>query len=57
MSTVMRTLRSGHVIIEEYMAGEEVSVEIVVYKGEVHILAVTDKSTLRKALFRGDRSC
>lgn len=43
--------RSGHVIIEEYMAGEEVSVEIVVYKGEVHILAVTDKSTLGKPYF------
>lgn len=43
--------RSGHVIIEEYMAGEEVSVEIVVYKGEAHILAVTDKSTLGKPYF------
>lgn len=43
--------RSGHVIIEEYMEGEEVSVEIVVYKGDVHILAVTDKSTLGKPYF------
>lgn len=43
--------RSGHVIIEEYMAGQEVSVEIVVYKGNVHILAVTDKSTLGKPYF------
>lgn len=43
--------RSGHVIIEEYMEGQEVSVEIVVYKGEVHILAVTDKLTLGKPYF------
>lgn len=43
--------RSGHVIIEEYMEGEEVSVEIIVYKGEVHILAVTDKLTLGKPYF------
>lgn len=43
--------RSGHVIIEEYMTGEEVSVEIIVYKGEVHILAITDKSTLGKPYF------
>lgn len=42
---------SGHVIIEEYMEGEEVSVEIIVYKGEVHILAVTDKLTLGKPFF------
>lgn len=43
--------RSGHVIIEEYMEGEEVSVEIIVYKGVVHILAVTDKTTLGKPYF------
>lgn len=43
--------RSGQVIIEEYMEGQEVSVEIVVYKGDVHILAVTDKLTLGKPYF------
>ncbi len=37
--------RSGTVIVEEYMIGREVSVEIIVYHGEVHILAVTDKLT------------
>lgn len=43
--------RSGHVIIEEYMEGEEVSVEIIVYKSHVHILAITDKLTLGKPYF------
>ena len=37
--------RSGSVIIEEYMTGNEVSVEIIVYKGNVHILSITDKLT------------
>lgn len=37
--------RSGHVIVEEYMKGQEVSVEVVVYHGVPHILAVTDKLT------------
>ena len=36
---------SGDVIVEEYMAGQEVSVEIIVYHGNVHVLAVTDKLT------------
>ena len=36
---------SGDVIVEEYMAGKEVSVEIIVYHGDVHVLAVTDKLT------------
>ena len=36
---------SGDVIVEEYMAGQEVSVEIIVYHGTVHVLAVTDKLT------------
>jgi len=42
---------SGHVIIEEYMEGQEVSVEIIVYHGEVHILAVTDKLTQGRPYF------
>jgi biotin carboxylase len=37
--------RSGAVIIEEYLSGIEVSVEIMVVQGTVHILAVTDKLT------------
>lgn len=43
--------RCGNVIIEEYMDGPEVSVEIIVYKGNVHILAITDKLTLGKPYF------
>ena len=42
---------SGDVIIEEYMEGQEVSVEIIVYQGIVHILAVTDKLTQGKPYF------
>ena len=37
--------RSGAVIIEEYMKGQEVSVEIIVLDGVPHVLAVTDKLT------------
>lgn len=37
--------RSGAVIIEEYMTGHEVSVEIITSHGAVNILAVTDKLT------------
>lgn len=37
--------RNAGVIIEEYMQGDEVSVEVVVVNGVVHILAVTDKLT------------
>lgn len=37
--------RSGTVIIEEYLEGHEVSVEIVVLKKNVHILSITDKLT------------
>lgn len=40
-----RNGRSGTVIIEEYMRGQEVSVEIVVCHGVVHILQITDKLT------------
>ena len=38
--------RTGAVIIEEYMSGPEVSVEIIVSDGNVHILQVTDKLTI-----------
>lgn len=37
--------RGAGVIIEEYMVGPEVSVEIIVLNGEPHILQVTDKLT------------
>lgn len=37
--------RKGGVIIEEYMLGHEVSVEIIVLGGVPHILQVTDKLT------------
>lgn len=37
--------QDGTVIIEEYMEGQEVSVEVVCIDGEAHILAITDKLT------------
>lgn len=37
--------RNGKVIIEEFLEGDEVSVEIITYKGEPHVLQVTDKLT------------
>lgn len=35
--------RNGTVMVEEYMQGPEVSVEIMVVEGEPHILTITDK--------------
>lgn len=37
--------RHGKVIVEEYLDGPEVSVEIMVVDGEVHVLQITDKIT------------
>ena len=37
--------RSGAVIIEEYLEGNEVSVEVIVLKGKAHVIQVTDKLT------------
>lgn len=37
--------RSGSVIVEEYMVGPEVSVEIIAVDGQPHVLNVTDKLT------------
>ena len=37
--------RSGGVIVEEYLRGQEVSVEIITVDGEPHVLNVTDKLT------------
>lgn len=36
---------SGQIIIEEYMEGPEVSVEILSYKGKIYVLQITDKLT------------
>lgn len=37
--------RGAGVICEEYLKGDEVSVEIIVENGDIHILAITDKLT------------
>lgn len=37
--------RGGGVIIEEYMQGPEVSVEIIAHRGVAHVLQITDKLT------------
>jgi len=37
--------RHGKVIVEEYLDGPEVSVEVMIVDGEVHILQITDKIT------------
>ena len=37
--------RSGAVIVEEYMVGPEVSVEVIVWQGVPHVLQITDKLT------------
>ena len=36
---------SGQIILEEYMVGPEVSVEVLSYQGEAHVLQITDKLT------------
>lgn len=41
----MNQSRGGQVILEEYMSGPEVSVEIMVVDGVPHVLQVTDKLT------------
>lgn len=37
--------RGGNIIIEEFLQGKEVSVEVMVIEGNVHILQITDKLT------------
>lgn len=37
--------RRGDVLVEEYMQGPEVSVEIMADKGHIHVLQITDKLT------------
>ncbi|MCM1140683.1 MAG: ATP-grasp domain-containing protein [Muribaculum sp.] len=41
----VKNSRKGNVIIEEYLEGDEVSVEVMVINGNVHILQITDKIT------------
>ena len=41
----LKNSRHGNVIVEEYLEGPEVSVEVMVVSGEVHILQITDKLT------------
>jgi biotin carboxylase len=43
--------RSGSVIIQEYMVGKEVSVEVMVKNNEPHIVAITDKITTGEPFF------
>lgn len=37
--------RGGQVIIEEYLQGDEVSVEIMAVDGKINVLQITDKLT------------
>jgi len=37
--------RGGNVIVEEFLTGSEISVEVMAVNGVVHILAITDKLT------------
>ncbi len=37
--------RSGDVLLEEYLVGDEISVEVIVSEGVPHVLQVTDKIT------------
>ena len=43
--------RHGNVIVEEYLEGPEVSVEVMVVSGKVHILQITDKLTTGAPFF------
>jgi biotin carboxylase len=43
--------RGGKIIVEEFMTGSEVSVEIIACEGNVHVIAVTDKITTGKPYF------
>lgn len=43
--------REGKVLVEEYMQGPEVSVEVLVWNGSVSVIAVTDKMTTGAPFF------
>jgi biotin carboxylase len=46
-----RYSRSGEVLIEEYMEGQEVSVETFAINGNVYVIAITDKLTTKAPYF------
>lgn len=43
--------RSGNVIVQEFMEGEEVSVEIMIVDGTPHVIQITDKLTTGEPYF------
>ena len=43
--------RDHQVLIEQFIEGPEFSVEVIVWKGEPHVLAVTDKKTTEAPYF------
>lgn len=43
--------RDHQVLIEQFIEGPEFSVEVIVYQGEPHVLAVTDKKTTEAPYF------
>ena len=43
--------RDASVMIEQFIEGPEFSVEIIIYKGAVHVLQVTDKKTTEAPFF------
>lgn len=45
LQAASKTGISGDVLVEEFMTGPEVSVEIIVSGGVPHVLQVTDKLT------------
>ena len=45
VSYSIKESREGNIILEEYMIGPEVSVEVIVLDGKPHILQITDKLT------------
>jgi biotin carboxylase len=54
MSLYQRALdesRDHQVLIEQFIEGPEFSVEVIVWKGEPHVLAVTDKKTTEAPYF------
>ncbi len=47
----MKYSRNGEIVVEEYMDGPEVSVETLAYKGDVHVIQITDKITTGAPFF------
>ena len=42
-TAALKLSRSGHVIVEEYMQGAELSLDAIVYKGEISVCGVADR--------------